>query len=295
MEELNELRTAARNRLLLCVVGVVALGLAAWGITHSVFGFLAVLPVGGFLSLFTVCPSLERYRSAYKKRFVRKALQAHFSELRYAPNRGIPEKTIANLHMMNMGTSFWSEDYYQGTYKGVRLEQAYVVIKKQGNRSSMTLFHGRWIIVDFNKPLRSGIQIVQNGFLAAVPSGFSRVELESEAFNRDFFVLAQNAHDAFYVLTPAFMERIQALAGARRRLMLCFAGNRLHIAIDDGKDAFEPGSVFRKLPTRTDTLAWVIDNEIREIIRLIDTLCLDNDLFLQEGYAKENNIPYERQ
>ena len=280
MDELNELRIAARNRLILCITGVIVLELAAWRITHSFPGFLVVSLVVSFLLKFTAISPLERYRSVYKKRFVHKALQAHFSDLRYAPNRGISQETIAGLHMMNMGTSFSSEDYFQGTYKGLRLEQSDVEIKKQGKRNSMILFRGRWMIVDFNKPLRTDIQIIQKGFFFAVPSGFSRVEMESESFNQDFVVLAQNAHDAFYVITPAFMERIQNLMREDTSLMLCFVGNQLHLAINDGKDAFEPGNVFRKLPTRADTMAWVIENEIKEITQLIDTLELDNDLFL---------------
>ncbi len=79
------------------------------------------------------------------------------------------------------------------------------------------------------------------------------------------------------------MEQIQNLMREDTSLMLCFVGNQLHIAINDGKDAFEPSNVFRKLPTRTDALAWMIDNEIKEITKLIDTLKLDSDLFLQEG------------
>ena len=81
MDELNELRVAARNRLLCCVVGVAVLGFAAWGLTHSFLGFLAVLIVGGLPSLFAFCLSLDRYRSVYKKRFVRRTLQTYFSDL----------------------------------------------------------------------------------------------------------------------------------------------------------------------------------------------------------------------
>ena len=282
MDELNELRIAARNRLLCCVVGVAVLGVAAWGLTHSFLGFLAVLIVGGLPSLFAFCLSLDRYRSVYKKRFVRRTLQTYFSDLHYAPNRGIPQEVIEDLHMMNMGTGFSSEDYFQASYKGIRLEQSDVEIIKHGNRSTITLFRGRWIIVDFNKPLQTGIQIVQKGFFATVPPGFSRIEMESETFNRDFFVFAQDAHDAFYILTPTLMERIENLRRENTALMLCFVGNQLHIAICDGRDHFEPDNALHKLPTRPDTLAWMIGQDIEGITRLIDALRLDNDLFLQK-------------
>ncbi len=133
----------------------------------------------------------KRYRALYKKYFLLQPLQKTFTDLQCEPERGIPFQTIAETGMIAMGKRFHSEDYVQGRYQNLHFEQSDVLMEqRQYAKSSCSYsssFIGRWMIVDFNKPLRTGIQIIQRGFFGTVPSsGFSRVEMESESFNRVF-------------------------------------------------------------------------------------------------------------
>ena len=295
MDELNELRTAARNRLLLCVGVVAAIGVA------MLFAHSSLLPAafisGLVLSELAISGPKKRYRAAFKKAFVTRSLETVFTDLDYRPTQGIAYDTIASTKMMNMGDRFHAEDYVCARYRDVRFEQSDVHIEEEhhstdskGHSSThyVTIFRGRWMIFDFNKEFRAKVQIVQKGFRTAKRKRFfgkketlfQKVELESETFNKEFQVYAQNEHDAFYIITPAFMERVQNLtAHSKGKMMFCFVGNRLHIAIHDNKDSFEPGSVFKPLDEEKTTQK--LREEIEVITQFIDELSLDNNLFVQ--------------
>ena len=308
MDELNELRKAVRNRLLICLSILAALGIALILLLRQSgdrFLSFSILPValpivlvpGLLLSLWVTKKPRQRYRAAFKDAFVKRSLESVFTDLRYEPEQGIPYETIAATKMMYMGDRFHSEDYIHARYRNVRFTQSDVHIEEEHQSTDseghttteyVTIFRGRWMIFDFNKEFRANVQIVQKGFRTArrkrffgkKETLFKKVELESETFNKQFQVYAQDEHDAFYIITPAFMERIEGLAAHNKgKMMFCFVGQRLHIAIHDNKDSFEPGSVFKRIDEEKATRK--IREEIEVITQFIDELSLDNNLFVQ--------------
>lgn len=297
MDELNELRIAARNRVLLCIGLFGGLGIAAVAATRQPFILFFVLVIGVIFSMLLTNKPRKRYRAAFKQAFVRHALESVFTDLTYQPDWGISYDTIAATKMMYMGDRYHSEDYICARYRNVRFEQSDVHIEEERQSTDsdghthteyVTIFRGRWMIFDFNKQFRANVQIAQKGFRTAKRKRFfgkketlfKKVEMESETFNKAFQVYAQDEHDAFYIITPAFMERIQNLAAHNKgKMMLCFVGNRLHIAIHDNKDSFEPGSVFK--PIDEEKVTQKLRSEIEVITQFIDELSLDNNLFVQ--------------
>ena len=304
MDELNQLRKQAKNRLLACIVTVLAAMILAIVIARSrssffsmavfVFPFFFVV-IGVIVSALVMRKPRQRYREAFKQSLVRRSLESVFTDLEYEPKLGISYETIASTEMMNMGDRFHSEDYVCAMYRDIRFEQSDVHIEEEhtstdsdGHTSTsyVTIFRGRWMIFEFNKEFRANLQIAQKGFPNArrkrffgkKESRFKRVEMESDSFNKGFYVFAQNEHDAFYIVTPAFMERIENLAAHNRgKLLFCFVDDRLHIAIHDNKDSFEPGSLFK--PIDETAAMEKIRGEILTITQFIDELNLDNTLF----------------
>ena len=287
--QLNRLRLAVIHRLIACILLFTALGILLAVKTDALFAFSVFIVLVPVLTWLVIRPSRERYRAAYKYAFVTDALESLFTDVVYKSWEGIPRETIAATQMMCMGTSFHAEDYVRARYRDIPFEQSDVLIQTSNGKTVVTLFRGRWMIFDFNKPFRTNFQIVQKGFRNAKhrrffgpeDSLFQKISMESEAFNEEFRVYAQNAHDAFYVITPALMERLRFLVHhCEGRLMFCFAGKRLHIAIDDNRDYFEPGSIFQEIEPQKAT--WKVRSELSAVTRLISELSLDNDLFIQE-------------
>ena len=298
MEELNELREKIKNRYIIGTLILIIIAILLFLFTRtfifSVFEFM----FGMAIVIFSTFKLNGEYRKQFKNKFVLKSLEKKFTYLIYDPYKGIPYSKIAATKMMRMGDRYHSEDYISAKYKDIKFEQSDVHIEEEhktrdsnGHTTThyVTIFRGRWMIFDFNKEFKANVQISQKGFSNSTVNTFwgkkeelfKKVAMESEAFNKKFNVYAQNEHDAFYIITPSLMERIERLAARNKgKLLFCFINNKLHIGIYDNKDSFEPGSVFKQI-NEQETLNK-ISEEIETITQFVEELNLDNDLFKKE-------------
>ena len=245
--------------------------------------------------------AIEKLRDDYKLNYVSGILDSLFPGVYYEPDESIPRQYLADTKMVYLGDRYSGEDYVRARYKNVLFQQSDICIQQRKDKGKnirgrkterstsayYICFIGRWMIFDFNKNFRSNVQIIQEGFLVPSPVGSRRkkespydpVTLESDNFNKEFRVYAQNPHDAFYILTPSFMERIQALTAHNKyKMMFCFSSNKLHIAIHGGGNSFEPDSVLKRFDDeRVNEAIW---KDIGSITQFVDELSLDNNLFM---------------
>lgn len=298
MEELEELRVKIKGRYIKGIIITILVTVFFIFLMPS----LIMIPIilGIIITVFSTAKLKYQYKSTFKKIFVVKALESKFTDLVYDPDRGMPYETIAGTNMMYMGDRYHSEDYISAKYKDIKFEQADVHIEEEHTSTDsdghttttyVTIFKGRWMIFDFNKTFKADVQISQKGFgnskaktftlFGKKDDVFKKVSMESESFNQKFNVYAQNEHDAFYIITPSLMARIEKLDEFNKgKLLLCFINNRLHIAIYDNKDSFEPESVFKEI--NEEEIIPRISKDIEMITQFVDELNLDNDLFKKE-------------
>lgn len=245
-------------------------------------------------SLLSAGPTRE-FNLAFKQTFVLKALNSVFNDLVYEPEKGLNKEVIRYTGMMDMGDRYYSNDFISCKYKNINVIQADVHIEEErtttdsdGNTSTtyVTIFRGRWMVFDFNKSFKANVQICQKGFTnsrrysRSSDLRYEKVLMEDQEFNNNFRVYAQNEHDAFYILTPALMEKIKKLvSNISGSLLFCFVDNKLHIGIENGKDSFEH-NIFTKIDEEKVTND--ISQDIKLITDFVDELDLDNDLFRRE-------------
>lgn len=258
---------------------------------------LATTPFAMLIYLFTVIyikskangKNIYRFNKEFKNVFVLKSLNNIFTDITYYPEKGFSKNSIKSIGMLDTGDRFDSNDYISGKYKNISFEQSDIEIAEKyieedanGNKEEEweTIFMGRLMIFDFNKPFKANIQVASYRFDAAsLPwsKKFSRVVMEDVEFNKMFNVLAESEHEAFYVLTPHFMEKLKELTKKLNcGIMFCFVDNKLHIAVDNYKDSFEY-NVFK--PIDEIKIEKEITNDIKLITDFIDELNLDNELF----------------
>jgi hypothetical protein len=149
------------------------------------------------------------------------------------------------------------------------------------NRHTVTDFKGQWIVLELTKRLESQLRVIERGQPSRL-STKSDVETENMTFNKKFQIKTDDPHTAFLVLTPHFMEYIeQADFKARNaRTSLWFSNNSVHIALDNGRDLFEPGGVFKS--EGYFALRDRIKDEIGYITGIADELMLNGYLFGRE-------------
>lgn len=297
-EKLEELRLEVKNAYIVAFVVIVSLLIISMLFVRIMFISMFIIILGIFITMIVTSKKRQQYKKGFKNYFVLSSLNKYFEELNYNPEQGMPYKTIADTKMMNMGDRYYSNDYMTGKYKNIYFEQADVHIEEEyestdsdghTTTSYVTIFKGRWMIFDFNKSFKANVQVSQKGFgnskvqlhLGKKEQLYQKVSMESEEFNKRFKVYAQNEHDAFYILTPSLMERIQRLDDNNKgKLLLCFIENKLHIGLYDGKDSFEAGSVFKAIDE--EKVRKEIEKDIKTITQFVDELNLDNTLF-REG------------
>ena len=298
MEELDEIRIKIKNRYTTCAIIIAIVCIVLVIVTKSFVAPIWGGIIGIIISIIATSKLSNQYKKMFKDKFVLKSLENIFTDLVYEPNRGMPYQTIAETKMMYMGDRYHSEDYICAKYKDIKFEQADVHIEEEetttdsdGNTTTtyVTIFRGRWMIFDFNKNFKANVQISQKGFgnsrvnriFGKKEERFKKVSMESESFNKKFNIYAQSEHEAFYIITPSLMERIERLEEKNKgKMLFCFVDNRLHVGIYDNKDSFEPGSVFKKIDE--EQVIKRISGDIETITQFVDELNLDNTLFKKE-------------
>ncbi len=297
IEELEQERIKVRN------LSFIVAGISSAIVLLLVLIFesaeLLMFGVVGVVVITTIATAAKKreYQLKFKKYFVNSALKTVFTNLTYRPEQGMPEQVIRETQMMYMGDRYSSNDYISGNYKTIGFRQADVHIEEErestdsdGNTTTYyaTIFRGRWMIFDFNKPFKADLQVAQKWFGNNKVSNwgnknkFQKVKLESVDFNKRFNTFAQSDHEAFYLLTPQTQEKIIRLDDMNQgRLLLCFIDNKLHIGLNDGKDSFEHCPIYTKI--NEEKVRENVSNDIKQITMFVDELNLDNDLFRREA------------
>ena len=237
--------------------------------------------------------NIKIFKNEFKNTFVKSSLQKYFDNLTYVYEKGFSEEFIESTGMIDTGDRFNSNDYISGTYKDIKFEQSDIHIEEEhestdsdGNTTTtwVTTFEGRWMIFDFNKPFKANIQVASSYFGTNYLSDrrkYSKVRMDDTEFNKMFNVYAESEHEAFYILTPHFMEKIKNLKlKLNCNVMFCFIDNKLHIAINDYKDSFEY-NVLKRI--NESEIEKEITKDIKVITDFVDELNLDNDLFKEEN------------
>ena len=226
--------------------------------------------------------NVTKYRVMYKENFVKLVLQEELENLIYKPYEGIQKEILTNTGMIYTFSKYYANDYISAEYKGVKIKQSNVHILKKvetNKRTSyVTMFRGNWTICEFNKNFRSKLQIYEKGFAGARNNGlfsndFKKIELEDSEFNDKFVVYAENEQEAFYIITPQFMNKIKRLNNnISGKMMLCFYNNRVYIGLNNGRDSFEP-NINKKIDKEE------IRKDIKLITAFIDELDIEVKLF----------------
>ena len=234
----------------------------------------------------------DRFNKNYKYVVIYNALKKRFSNLTYKPGEGIKEETLNKTNLFKTGDRYRSNDYITGTYKNIFFEQSDVHIEERHERKDLdgnkiveyiTIFKGRLLIFDFNKHFKAKLQISSKNFQADKEihkKEFSQVKMEDEEYNKQFITLAENEHEAFYILTPTFILKIKNIYRELKcDIMFCFYNNKLFVAINNNKDSFEY-NVFKKI--KDEKFINNLTKDIEILTKLAEELNLDNNLFLSD-------------
>lgn len=290
----TEMEQLRKKALRLIIVAIVCLA-AAFALGAAVAPPFALLFIPAIICFVFFSRAQKTFAAAYKENVVKSALNEVFTDISFTPAAGITREELRETEMMQTGDRYSSNDLITGQYNGVPFRQSDVHIEEEhtdseGHTSYTTIFRGRWMIFDFNKNFASDLQVVGKrfgankrkggglfGLFASKEKKMEKIELENEAFNKQFTVYAHDTTEAFYLLTPHIMEAMLRLReGIGSPIMLLFFRGQLHVAVNNGKDAFEP-SIFRTYDPARETESALADTRV--ITAFVDEMRLDNDIY----------------
>ena len=279
MQELNRLRI---NSLIGNCVGI---GLFVLGMVSLMF-----FPTGGIVFCFTGVLVViwvnvtvgRKFKKMYKEMICKEVIANMFSVNEYDPDKGFDREFVKGSYLIPMGNRFFSDDYLCGSYRDVSFERSDICMQNVTSNgkttTTVTYFQGSWTVFTFPKKISTYLMIREKEFLSGGRPGgiFSnapqteKVKFEDIIFNGKFDVYAEDEHDAFYVITPQFMERIKYLENKfDGRMIIGIMNQKVHILFDTRRNSLEP-SIFRNV---TEQDFELVKCEMAKIIEIMN--CLD--------------------
>ncbi len=221
----------------------------------------------------------KELKRLYKETFVTNTLREHFTDVCYAWDQGYNDMYVSNSGLVRLGNRFHSEDFLSARYRGVAFSQSDVRVQYHHsgkNSYTVTYFEGRMFTFEYGRRQSSAVQIFSKGYgYAGKPDSGSKLpglEMEDVDFNRQFVVRAASPHDAFYILTPHFMERLKQLKKSYPSITMVINRGTLCIGLNTRVDSFDP-KITRKIDYPSEKAR--VEEDIRVIEQLMELLnCL---------------------
>ena len=194
----------------------------------------------------------KKYTSAYKELYLKEMLSKEFDELIVNFEEGFTEDEIRDGHLIQLYDRFHSDDYISGKFNGITFECSDVhiedVVRSGKTTTVVTRFQGLYLKVPLKKSFQGWLVVREREFLDnGNPRGWlsdmphlERIEMEDELFNQKFSVYGSDGTEAFYLLSPRFMEELKQIEGCYEgRCMFGFLNGHFHAAIDSRTDHFD--------------------------------------------------------
>lgn len=283
MEELNKRKRVYDN---LKVIGGLMLTMAVISFLFfakysnlTSFLFMAVFGISGGILFYKTNKEIKKISIEFKDRFIRKEIIRLLPNSNYNPTKGISSSEVEKSNLIKLHDLYNSEDLIQGIYKDVAFmfSDVHVIdIRSNGKTTTkVTTFRGRFYKFKFNKLFKSNIFLLQPGQYRPF-SDYEKIKMESIHFNSEFKVYTDNEQDAFYILTPHFMERLLKLDRMYNdKIGFSFLNNHLYIAVDSRTDSFDV------LQSGDITVKHVEEavNELNLLTDFVDFLQLEKSIF----------------
>ncbi|MCR8685416.1 DUF3137 domain-containing protein [Campylobacter ureolyticus] len=238
------------------------------------------------------------FRSLYKEKYLFPYLKN--KNINYKMNAYINTTDIVRSRLFKSFTHQRGNDMITGEIEDVRFSFSDLILEKKKDitfendmrlwainflinyfsyryeRDKTHLFTGILFIADFNKNIKSNTFIMSH-YTPRDKKGLSLITLDNPIFNDKFKVFSDDIQNAFYLLTPAFMERVLNLQSVFNcEINISFIKTKIYIAINKGFDSFEAD--INKPIVKQDPAKVILD-DLNALFGIVKVLALDKNLW----------------
>lgn len=284
IDKLNALRKKQGRSQVTMIAGFIVAGIAGCTITPETAAVSGTILVISFIiAIIGACmesSSKTEFKELYKNTFVKDTLSNYFEDVVYTDLDGFTNSQIYNFELVKHAAfDAVSEDYLQGVYEGVKFEQADVKIQS-GGKNKVTYFHGRMLSFEIPNQDVKSVQLASYDARYVVKTDgkkYTDSKPERERLNKLFKIRTEDEQDVDKILTPSTTERLCMLVEHYPDLIIHFKGNKLHIAINDCPDCFDPPADVEEFTVEREQQR--VRNDIHVIINIINTLLGPSSIF----------------
>lgn len=242
-----------------------------YGVGDGMIFVLAIaFAIGGFLKKFMT----RDYTGNFKIKIIKPLIRAIENDLIYTPLNCIPQTLFTRSKIFRHRIDRYNgNDLVTGHIDGVPLRFSdihaeYRTQDSKGRTSWHTIFHGLFIVAEFNKHFKGKTIILpdqaEKMFGALIgrwlqSKNITRealVKMDDPAFEQAFVVYGSDQIEARYILTHAMMKRLLDFKKrSKEDVFISFVGSHIHIAVSGG-DRFEP-TVFKSLLSYKQAMEYI--------------------------------------
>ena len=188
----------------------------------------------------------DDYKKVYRRVVATKVLEEIFDDVEIDYSRGFDKEMIADIGIVEMSSTFKSEDYCRGKYKGISfevcdIETTHRTTDSDGHTSTVTDFKGQYYIFESKKTVNEKVSVLSQ-VSKTLKKRDDYIEIDNPEFNKEYTVLSNNKEAVYQVVTPGLIEKIELISEEEVflfHLNFCFIDNKVHLAIFNYKDMFE--------------------------------------------------------
>ena len=196
-------------------------------------------------------------------------------EGRYTDN----EFMFSNSCVIPDYTSSSYDDVFEGIYKDVGIEIIEAEYDRGSGKNRRTVFNGVIVKLDMNKNFKGHTVIKPDGILHTSPkSSLKHTTLEDVVFEKKFDVFTDDEVEARYLITTAFMDRLNNMKTAfqANEISCAFYDKYLFIALSTPKDLFSLGSLTKSV--NDSQQYFQMYEQMVSIVKMIDHFNLNNKI-----------------
>ncbi len=263
LKELEKRRENVKSRILMVFSIVLLIDFMVFSYLKDNLDWLVFVNIAilGFAYKFLK----QDYAKEFKDRVIGPLVDAISKNLNYSKDVHISEFKFINSQLFSVvPDKIEGNDHISGDIDGVRIELSDIHAQKKhlnpkGSEGWSTIFQGLFIICEFNKKFSARTlvlpDIAQSSFGNLVGSWLQShnssrgelIKMDNPEFEKKFVVYGSDQIEARYILTHSLMKRLlEFRKKSSKNILVSFVYSHIYIAIDYGRDLFEP-SVFKSL------------------------------------------------
>lgn len=262
LQELEKERKNVRYRIFmvsgfLILLAIIIAALFSDAMTNSnlpIFLLFALFALITFVSRFIA----KDYRENFKHNIIKELIHAIDNSLHYNKESYVREHHFVLSDLFGKPDRINGNDHVSGKIDGISLEFSDLHAEKKhkdskGRTSWSTLFQGLFIISEFPKNFQGKTLIfpdtAQKTFGDFIGQWLQSknvtkdalVKMDDPEFEKEFVVYSNDQIEARYILSHSLMQRlVEFQKKSEQPLYVSFHQNKIFLAINYGKDLFEP-------------------------------------------------------